>query len=52
VNLTYFRHEMRGNVKKNNSSVNIRYVDKRSYIRILFENITSDVTLKYQKSQH
>jgi len=43
---------MRGNVKKNNSSVTIRYVAKTSDIRNLSENITSDVMLKYQKWPH
>ena len=52
MNLTYFRPVMRGNVKKNNSSVNIRYVDKTSDIKNLSENVTSDVMLKYQKWQH
>jgi len=52
VNLTYFRSEMRGNVEKNNSTVNIRFVAKTSDITNLSENITSDVMLKYQKWQH
>jgi len=52
MNLTYFRSEMRGNVEKNNSSVNIRFIAKTSDIRNLSENITSDVMLKYQKWQH
>jgi len=43
---------MRGNVKDNNNPVNIRFVDIRSNIRNLSENITSDVILKYQKWQH
>jgi len=50
MNLTYFRPEMRGNLKKN-ISVNIRFVAKTSDIRNLSENITSDVMWKYQKWQ-
>jgi len=42
---------MRGNVKKNNTSVNIRFVAKTSDIRNLSENITSDVMWKYQNWQ-
>jgi len=43
MNLTYFRPEMRGNVKKNKNPVNIRFVHKTSDIRKLSENITCDV---------
>jgi len=48
---------MRGNVKKNNNSVNIRFVAKTSDMRnlselLLSEKITSDVMLIYQKWQH
>jgi len=52
MNLTYFRPKMRRNVEnKNNNPVNIRFVAKTSDIRNLFESITSDVLLKYQKWQ-
>jgi len=43
---------MRGNVEKNNNPVNIRFVAKTSDMRNLYENIISDVMLKYQKWQH
>jgi len=51
MNLPYFRPTMSGNVEKNNP-VNIRLVAETSEIRILSENITSDVMLKCQKWQH
>jgi len=52
MNLSYFRPEMRGNVEnRNNNPVNIRFVAKTSDIRNLSENITSDITLQYQKWQ-
>jgi len=44
---------MRGNVEnKNSNPVSIRFVDNTSDIRIVSENIMSDVMLIYQKWQH
>jgi len=43
MNLTHFHPKSIENLEKSNSSVNIRFVAKTSYIRNFYQNIRSDV---------